>query len=115
MMLLIRWALGALALMIVPEIVSSIRVESYLAALAAALLLGLVNALIRPILILLTLPITVLTLGIFALVINALLFWGVSELVTGFRVDGFWAAMWGALVYGVLTWMINLALADRKK
>ncbi|MDQ8021141.1 MAG: phage holin family protein [Moraxellaceae bacterium] len=115
MMLLIRWALGALALMVVPEIVSSIRVESYLAALAAALLLGLVNALIRPILILLTLPITILTLGIFALVINALLFWGVSELVTGFRVDGFWAAMWGALVYGVLTWMINLALADRKK
>lgn len=114
MMLILRWALNAVALMLVPEIVSSISVSSYTAALAAALGLGLINALIRPILLILTLPITVLTLGIFALVINALLFWAVAGLVGGFHVPGFWPALWGAVVYGVLTWMVGLALGDSK-
>ncbi|HEX5128042.1 MAG TPA: phage holin family protein [Rhodocyclaceae bacterium] len=114
MKLLIRWALNALALMIVPEIISSISVTSYMAALAAALLLGLVNALIRPVLLILTLPITILTLGIFALVINGLCFWLVSDLVAGFRVPDLWSAMWGALVYSLLTWLVNIALADAR-
>ena len=81
--LIARWALNAVALMLVPELVDGLAVTSYTTALISALLLGLVNALIRPVLILITLPITVLTLGIFTLVINGLLFWLVSGLVAG--------------------------------
>lgn len=114
MMTLLRWALNAVALMLVPELVSSIQVSSYTAALIAAIIIGLLNALVRPALILLTLPITALTLGFFILVINALLFWLASELVGGFQVDGFWPAMWGALVYSLLTWLVSLALGDKK-
>jgi putative membrane protein len=112
MKLVLRWALNAVALMLVPQIVSSISVASFMTALAAALLIGLVNALIRPVLLILTLPITLLTLGIFALVINALMFWLVSQLVAGFHVPGFWPAMWGAIVYAILTWLVNIALSD---
>ena len=78
-----------------------------------ALLLGFVNAIIRPLLVLITLPITILTLGLFTLVINGLMFWMVSGLVEGFVVPGFWAAFWGALVYSLLTWMVSLALSDK--
>lgn len=112
MLLLLRWALNAVALMLVPEVVTSIQVESFAAALIAALLVGFMNAIIRPVLLLLTLPITVLTLGLFALVINAMLFWVVAELVAGFRVPDFWAALWGALVYSALTWLVNIALRE---
>lgn len=113
MKLILRWALNAVALMLIPELLSSIRVDSYAAALLSALLLGFVNAIIRPILILITLPITILTLGLFTLVINALMFWSVSGLVRGFVVPDFPTAFWGALIYSALTWMINLALGDK--
>lgn len=112
MKLLLRWGLNALALMLLPELLPSIRVDSYAAALVSALFLGLVNALIRPLLILVTLPITLLTLGLFTLVINALLFWMVGSLVGGLHVPGFWPAFWGAIVYSLLTWLVNLAMAD---
>ena len=112
MTLIARWALNAVALMLVPELVSGLEVTSYTAALISALLLGLVNALIRPVLILITLPITVLTLGIFTLVINGLLFWLVSELVAGLQVADFSTAFWGALVYSLLTWVVSMALSD---
>lgn len=111
--LLLRWALNAVALLILPEIIAGITVQSYVSALAAALLLGLINALIRPILILITLPITLLTLGLFTLVINAFLFWGVSGLVGGIQVSDFWTAFWAALLYSLLTWLVNAALGDR--
>ena len=104
--------LNAVALMLIPELVSSVKVDSYTAALISAVLLGFVNAIIRPLLILITLPITILTLGLFTLVINALMFWAVSGLVQGFVVPDFWTAFWGALLYSVLTWMVGLALAD---
>ncbi len=113
MMTLLRWALNAVALMLVPEVVSSIHVSSYSAALIAAIIIGLLNALVRPLLILLTLPITALTLGLFILVINALLFWLASEIVGGVQVAGFWSAMGGALVYSVLTWLVSMALGER--
>ena len=112
MKLILRWALNAVALMLIPELVSNVRVDSYTAALISAVLLGFVNAIIRPLLILITLPITILTLGLFTLVINGLMFWTVSGLVQGFVVPDFATAFWGALLYSVLTWMVNLALAD---
>lgn len=112
MRLILRWILNAVALLLLPELISGLRVDSYAAALVAALLLGLVNAMIRPLLILITLPITVLTLGIFALIINALLFWGVSGLVGGVHVADFWTAFWGALLYSVFTWLVNIAIGD---
>ena len=113
MKLLLRWALNAVALMLIPELLSDIRVDGYMAALISALLLGFVNAIIRPLLVLVTLPITLLTLGLFTLVINALMFWAVSGLVAGFVVPDFWTAFWGALLYSLLTWLVSLALSDR--
>ena len=113
MKLLLRWALNAVALMLVPEVLTEIRVDGYAAALISALLLGFVHAIIRPVLVLVTLPITLLTLGLFTLVINALMFWAVSGLVAGFVVPDFWTAFWGALLYSLLTWLVSLALSDR--
>jgi putative membrane protein len=113
MKLILRWVLNAVALMLIPELVADVRVDSYTAALISAVLLGFVNAIIRPLLVLITLPITILTLGLFTLVINALMFWAVSGLVAGFVVPDFSTAFWGALLYSVLTWMVSLALADR--
>lgn len=110
---LLRWALNAAALMLVPEIVSGISVTSFTSALIAAIVIGLLNALIRPLLIVLTLPITALTLGLFILVINALMFWAASGLVGGFHVQDFWASLWGALVYSLLTWLVSLALGGK--
>ncbi len=114
MKLILRWILNAVALMLIQELVSSVKLDSYTAALISAVLLGFVNAIIRPLLILITLPITILTLGLFTLVINALMFWAVPGLVQGFVVPDFWTAFWGALLYSVLTWMVGLALADDK-
>ncbi len=108
----LQWVLNAVALMLLPELISGFRVDSYVAALVTALLLGLINALIRPFLILVTLPITLLSLGLFTLVINALLFWAVAALVAGVHVAGFWTAFWSALLYSLLTWLVGIALAD---
>lgn len=113
MRILLVWILNAIALWLVAALVPGVQVEDPLHAFIAAVVLGLVNALVKPLLVILTLPITVLTLGLFLLVINALLFWGVGSLLPGFHVDGFWWAMLGALVYSVLTWALS-ALLPRK-
>ena len=107
MHLLLRWILNALALLLVTRIVPGVTVDGFYAALIVALVLGVVNALIRPILIFLTLPINILTLGLFTFVINALLFWFVSTFVKGFHVSGFAAAFWGALVLWAVSWITN--------
>ncbi len=104
MRLIVHWIINAAALFVLPYIVSSIRLKDFVTALVVALLLGLVNAIIRPILILLTLPVTILTLGAFILVINALLFWAVGSLLEGFQVGGFWSAFWGSIVYSLISW-----------
>src|SRR5947199_771774 len=83
------------------------RVESFVTALITALVLGLVNTLIRPVLIVLTLPINVLTLGLFTFVINGLLFWFVASFVPGFFVAGFWSAVGGAIIYSLLSWALS--------
>jgi putative membrane protein len=104
MRLILRWIINAAALFVLPYLFSSIEVKDFYVALVVALLLGLINAVIRPILILLTLPVTILTLGLFILVINALLFWFVASFVEGFHVGGFWSAFWGAIAYSLVSW-----------
>jgi putative membrane protein len=105
MRLLLRWVLNALALLVVAYIISSVQV-SFGAALLAAFVIGALNLLVRPILVVLTLPITAMTLGLFLFVLNALLFWLAALLVPGFAVNGFGAAFVGSLLYSVLTTVI---------
>ena len=114
MRFLLVWALNALALLIVAYLFPGVQVQDWKAAAVAALVLGLVNMLVKPVLVLLTLPITVVTLGLFLLVINALLFWGVASVVPGFQVGGFWAALLGAVLYSLITWALSAILPDEK-
>src|SRR5690348_9204090 len=107
MRLLITWLINAAALFALPYLMQSIQVESFAAALFAALVLGLINTLIRPVLVLLTLPVTVLTLGLFILIINGLLFWMVATFVAGFHVAGFWSAVGGAILYSIISWALS--------
>jgi len=114
MTLLLVWLINAVALLALKYLLPSITVDSFLAALLAALVLGLINTFIRPLLILLTLPVTLLTLGLFIFVINALLFWFVGSYVPGFHVAGFWPAFFGAIVYSIISWALS-ALLLRKR
>ncbi|HET8597000.1 MAG TPA: phage holin family protein [Castellaniella sp.] len=103
MMLLLVWILNAVALLIVAYLLPGINVASFGSALIAALVLGLLNAVVKPLLILLTLPLTVVTLGLFLLVLNALVFWWAGSILKGFQVDGFWWAVIGAIVYSLVS------------
>src|SRR4030043_1234980 len=105
---LVRWVINALLLMLLPYIVPGVNITGFFAALVTALVLALINAIIKPILIILTLPINILTLGLFPLVINGLLFWFVGSVIKGFEVAGFWPAFWAALVYSVISIIINM-------
>ena len=114
LMLLARWLVNAAALMLVAWLYTGVQVDNWTAAIIAALVLGLVNAVVRPILVLLTLPVTLLTLGLFIFVINALLFWFVAEVVQGFQVRGFGAALLGSILYSVITLISSAVLFSRK-
>lgn len=114
MKLLLRWLISSAAIFAVPYIVPGVHVATLYTAIIAALVIGLVNTVIRPIFILLTLPVTIATLGLFSLVINALMFWFVSTIVKGFYVEGFVAAFLGALAFCVISWIGN-AIAGTKK
>ena len=110
MRILIVWLINTVALLVLPYLMTSIRITGFWTALIAALVLGLVNALIRPILVVLTLPVTLVTLGLFIFVIHGLLFWLVSRMVEGFYVSGFWAAIGGALLYSIISWALSTLL-----
>lgn len=108
MRIILIWILNAVALLAVAYLVPSlVTVNSFGSALIAALVLGLVNSLIRPVLTILTLPITLLTLGLFFLVINGLLFWFVGSILGGFHVAGFVAGILGGVLYGVISWLLD--------
>jgi putative membrane protein len=107
MRLLVVWLLNALALLAVAYLMPSVQIQSFGTALVAALVLGLANAVVRPILVLLTLPVTVLTLGLFLLVINGAVFLGVTRLVSGFEVAGWWAAILAAILYSIVSWFLS--------
>jgi putative membrane protein len=115
MYLLLRWIINTLALILVSYIIPGISFENFYSALIAALVLGLINAVIRPILIILTLPVNILTLGLFTLVINAVMFLIVSSIVKGFDITGFGAAFWGAVVYWLITLFTNMIIEDNNQ
>ena len=110
MKMLVRWGLLAAALLLVAHLYSGVVVRSFGSALVAALVLGLLNALVRPLLVLLTLPVTVLTLGLFLFVINAAMFYAAASLLDGLHVAGFGAALIGSLLYSLCGMVIDVAL-----
>ena len=108
--LLVKWGLSAVALMFLAYLLPGIVVKSFGSALLAAAVIALLNSIVRPILIVLTLPVTVVTLGLFLLVINALMFWLAGSMLSGFEVSSFWWALAGALVYSLLSMVVDMAM-----
>jgi len=110
MKLIVRWLLLAAALLLVAHLYPGVEVSSFGSAMIAALVIGLFNALLRPILVLLTLPVTLLTVGLFLFVINAVLFYAAASLLEGFNVAGFVAALIGSLIYSLCGMVIDVAM-----
>lgn len=110
MKLLLRWLLAACALLLVAYVYEGVQVRSFPSALIAAAVIGLFNMLLRPVLVVLTLPVTIVTFGLFLFVINALLFWAAASVLDGFYVGGFWAAMLGSIIYSVIMLVVDAAL-----
>jgi putative membrane protein len=113
MQLILIWIFNAIALLAVAYLLPGIHVDGFISALIAALVLGLINTLLRPLLILLTLPVTVLSLGLFILVINGLLFWFAGSVLKGFEVNGFWVGVIGALLYSAFSFLLSLFLRQK--
>ena len=110
MKLIVRWVLLAAALLFVANLYAGVSVASFASAMIAAFVIGLLNTLVRPILVLLTLPVTLITLGLFLFVINALMFWAAAEVLEGFSVAGFWAALIGSVLYSLCAMVIDVAM-----
>ncbi|WBY04003.1 phage holin family protein [Ramlibacter tataouinensis] len=110
MKLIAKWLLSATALLFVAYVYPGVEVRDFTAALIAAFVIGLLNLVVRPILVVLTLPVTLVTLGLFLFVINALMFWAAGSVLDGFRVPGFVAALVGSLIYSALGVVIDSAL-----
>ena len=109
---LLRVVVNVLAIVLAAKLVRGIEVDGVLSAVAAGLLLGVVNAVVRPVLLVLTLPITLVTLGLFLLVLNGLCLWLVAAVVKGFHIAGFWPAVLGALVVSVMSWVVTVLVSD---
>lgn len=110
MKVLLRWLLLATALLAITHLHPGVNISSFGAAMIAALVLGTLNLLVRPLLVLLTLPVTLLTLGLFLFVINALMFWMAAEVLDGFSVTSFGAALVGSLIYSLCGMLIDTAV-----
>lgn len=102
-----RWAITTIAVMVAAGVIGGIRYDSVGALLGAALLLGILNAFLRPILLLLTVPLIILSLGIFIFVVNAIMLLLVNQFVHGFHVDSFWSAFWGAILISITSWSLS--------
>ena len=114
MKLLIGWLLNALALLAVAYLVPGIHVSNFTYALIAAAVIGLANMLIKPVLLILTLPVTIITLGLFIFVINGLLFWLAGYFLQGFDVKSFMAGIIGAIAYSIISWILSAVFVDKK-
>jgi putative membrane protein len=110
MRLLATWIINAIALLALPYLMHSVSIDSFGTALLVAVVLGFINAIVRPILIILTLPVTVVSLGLFLLVLNGLLFWMVATWFPGFHVAGFWSAFFAAILYSLISWSLSTLL-----
>ena len=110
---LIRVLLNAAAILFVGHIVKGVEINGLWAALGAGLVLGLVNAIVRPILLVLTLPLTLVTLGLFLFALNAFCLLLTSYLVRGFEIHGFWAAVWGSILVSLVSWLLTTFISDR--
>ncbi|UCU99092.1 phage holin family protein [Acidovorax radicis] len=110
MKILLKWLLSAASLLFVAYIYSGVEVKSFTSALIAAFVIGLFNVVLRPVLVVLTLPVTIVTVGLFLFVINALMFWAAASVLDGFHVTGFGAALLGSLIYSALGLLIESAL-----
>jgi len=111
--LLVRWLVLTVAIVFSSYLISGIQVSGFFSALFAAAILGILNVFFRPILIILTLPINILTLGLFTFVINALILKMASGVISGFEVHGFWSAVFGALVISAFNWILNSLINER--
>ncbi len=114
MILILRWFINSLSLLLVAYIMPGVEINNFFTALIAVFFLAIVNALIRPILLLLTLPINILTLGIFTLFINALMLWFVASFTNGFYITNYMTAFWAAIIYWIITILTNALLFDSK-
>ena len=110
MKIIVRWLLSSAALLAVAYLYSGVEIRGFGAALVAAMVIGLFNLILRPVLVVLTLPVTVLTLGLFLFVINAVMFWAAAGVLEGFQVRGFGAALLGSLIYSVFGVVIDSAI-----
>jgi putative membrane protein len=111
--LLLRWLILTVAIIIASYLLEGIHISGFFSAFFAAAILGILNALFRPVLILLTLPINILSLGLFTFIINAMMLKMVSGIIPGFEVHGFWTAILGSLVISVISWLLNSFISDR--
>ena len=114
MKLLLSWVLNAIALIAVAYLLPGVMLDGFWAALWAALILGLVNTIVKPVLLVLTLPLTILTLGLFYFVLNGLMFYWVGSVLDGFRVDGFWWAVIASLLYSLFATLLSSLLFQEK-
>jgi putative membrane protein len=115
MALLIRWLITAVAVMGVPYLVSGVRLEGIGSILMAAAVLGILNALVRPVLVFLTLPLTIFTLGFFILIINALLFQLAAAVVPGMQVDSFWSAFFASIIVSIVSWIVSSVVSGKRR
>ncbi|MBO9643720.1 MULTISPECIES: phage holin family protein [Pseudacidovorax] len=115
MRLILKWVLSALALLMVTYLYGGVQISGFGSAMIAAAVLALLNVFVRPVLVILTLPVTLITLGLFLFVVNALIFWMASGLLPGFHVDGFWAALFGSLLYSIFGVIIEAAIGASRR
>ena len=108
--ILIKWVINSLAILIVTYIVKGIEIASPITAIVAAFVLGIINAFLRPFIILVTLPINIFTLGVFTFFINGFLFYMVSKIVKGFIISGFWPAFFGSLLFSTISFLSSLLI-----
>jgi putative membrane protein len=109
---LLRTLITAVAIWVAARLVSGIQVQSVATLVIAALVLGIVNAVVRPVLVFFTFPLTLLTLGLFLLVLNAFCLWLTSVIVPGFIVRGFWSALLGSILVSIVSWILTAFLSD---
>ena len=113
--LILRWLISTASIVLASYLVNGIRVSGFFSALLAAVALGILNAVLRPILIILTLPLTILTMGLFIFFINALMLVMASGIIPGFDVQGFWPAMFGSLIISIINWILSMFINEQGK